>query len=67
MRLFAGSLLAGKSHRDRQYKAQALLGVSGMLFFGLMLYEGVQTGKVRYLFSTCRSTTRSAEMTQKDI
>jgi hypothetical protein len=46
---FVASLLAGRSHRDWQHKAQALLGLFGILLFGLMLYEEVHTGSVRYL------------------
>ena len=34
-----GSLLAGRGRRDWQRKAEALLGLCGMSFFGVILYE----------------------------
>ena len=37
-----GSLFSGRSLRDWQQKAQMLLGLSGMSFFGLLLYEVAQ-------------------------
>jgi hypothetical protein len=33
-----GALLAGRGTRNWQLKAQALMGLSGMSFFGLVLY-----------------------------
>jgi len=44
-----GTLLEGKSLRVWQQKAQALLGLSGILFFGFLLYDASQEGHVRYL------------------
>lgn len=37
-----GSLFSGRNLRDWQQKAQMLLGLSGMSFFGLLLYEVAQ-------------------------
>jgi len=46
--LLIGSLLAGRYLRDWQHKAQSLLGLSGMAFFGLILYGVVRTEEARY-------------------
>jgi hypothetical protein len=45
--LSIGSLLAGRRLRDWQQKAQTLLGLTGMSFFGLILYGVVHTEEVR--------------------
>ena len=47
--LLIGSLLAGRFRRKWQCRAEACLALSGMSFFGLILYELVHT-EVRYSF-----------------
>ena len=44
------SLLEGRSLRDWQHRAQALLGLSGTLLFGLILYVMVHTERGTYSF-----------------
>jgi len=44
--VLVGSLFSGRGVRDWQRKAQTLLGLSGMLFFGSLLY-GVAYGVER--------------------
>jgi hypothetical protein len=55
--LLTASVVADRSLREWQHKAEALLGLSGMALFGLILYEAVYVGEVRHprVFIWCKA------------